>query len=726
MTDTTRAQHSLSEEVGERVDQILNDAPGPRPRILWWDAGGHLRTVIQRVCREMEISFVEQDHPLQFRTWVAEQGRKPSDEPSRVVWYIPQAKHGRDWFRDVEALGAVIEQSIEEVAADLYDIQSWQLRPWSEDGAVSESVAGVLSDELGGGSRPTLKQLQLRILTGDDSRPVEYLLRNGWGELPRSSEVVKKIRGLLDDEYVPHLEPDDSPEEIVRKVRRWAVAGWLQRAGVDRGRFPEPIAASRLDYAFRRLKGVLETDPQSNALTTFQAEYWPDVVDAVDEPWKLATCPVDGALEERLWEEWLDDLENGAYDTCRERAEARTEALRQHTSRLQEDVSKTSPSWIRAWRQATSLAFLSHRYETWEDRDAPVHALYADQENGSWHIDAAVRRIIVSGTPEEALPDDHPAQAALAQHREHLVSEAYLEYLRALGEKMKRGLAQGRVTNDDFQSAVTFWSDHEENLDTGNEAVVFYLDALRLDLARELSDRLQTRSDSSDEVDLSVDESTYLGTLPSETKFGMGAVLPGRTRAFEVRLDDNGTLQAFRNGRTLNKTQRSKLLRQEGWTVAPDDQNAWTHSRVAYVDTELDDIGENDLQAIEAKLAQRIDELADLIFKTIRQGDWNRAYVVTDHGFVLLPPDTGIEPVSPPDGEVKRRRVAAEDLSEDGPGILLHREQIPDLSYLASPVRLLVDPQQRFEKRGLSDARYYHGGALPQECVLSFLAIEAA
>jgi hypothetical protein len=75
---------------------------------------------------------------------------------------------------------------------------------------------------------------------------------------------------------------------------------------------------------------------------------------------------------------------------------------------------------------------------------------------------------------------------------------------------------------------------------------------------------------------------------------------------------------------------------------------------------------------------------------------------------------------------VKRRRVAADDLPDDDTGVLLTREKMPALSYLQCPVRVLLDPQQRYSKQGIPDSRYYHGGALPQECILSFLKIEAA
>jgi hypothetical protein len=46
------------------------------------------------------------------------------------------------------------------------------------------------------------------------------------------------------------------------------------------------------------------------------------------------------------------------------------------------------------------------------------------------------------------------------------------------------------------------------------------------------------------------------------------------------------------------------------------------------------------------------------------------------------------------------------------------------LDYLDTNLQLLVDPRQHFSKQGYSGDRYYHGGLLPQECMLSFLKIQ--
>lgn len=50
--------------------------------------------------------------------------------------------------------------------------------------------------------------------------------------------------------------------------------------------------------------------------------------------------------------------------------------------------------------------------------------------------------------------------------------------------------------------------------------------------------------------------------------------------------------------------------------------------------------------------------------------------------------------------------------------------QTPGTEYLNKSVRLLVKPRQYNSKSGLTDARYYHGGILPRECMLNFHRIE--
>lgn len=75
------------------------------------------------------------------------------------------------------------------------------------------------------------------------------------------------------------------------------------------------------------------------------------------------------------------------------------------------------------------------------------------------------------------------------------------------------------------------------------------------------------------------------------------------------------------------------------------------------------------------------------------------------------------------DGEVKYRRIAGDDIEDAGTGVRV-TGQTPGTEYLKTSVRLLAKPRQYNSKSGLTDARYYHGGILPQECMLNFLRVE--
>jgi hypothetical protein len=45
------------------------------------------------------------------------------------------------------------------------------------------------------------------------------------------------------------------------------------------------------------------------------------------------------------------------------------------------------------------------------------------------------------------------------------------------------------------------------------------------------------------------------------------------------------------------------------------------------------------------------------------------------------------------------------------------------LGYLDANVSAFARPLKRFSKQGVGDARFYHGGLLPQEFVLDFISI---
>jgi hypothetical protein len=191
---------------------------------------------------------------------------------------------------------------------------------------------------------------------------------------------------------------------------------------------------------------------------------------------------------------------------------------------------------------------------------------------------------------------------------------------------------------------------------------------------------------------------------------------------FDVSLVD-GELQPLRNNRRVTPNRRESLLDGDGWTVTRDEDDGWQSTRVAYFKNDLDNIGEKELNDLERLLAQRVDSLAEFIGEKIEQGEWDQAYILTDHGFVLLPETVTPEKISRPSGTTDsgRRWISGENVGEDGPGVLL--DDSARLGYLDSEVRILASPLKRFSKQGVGDARFYHGGLLPQEFVLDFISI---
>lgn len=205
----------------------------------------------------------------------------------------------------------------------------------------------------------------------------------------------------------------------------------------------------------------------------------------------------------------------------------------------------------------------------------------------------------------------------------------------------------------------------------------------------------------------------------------MAALTPGRAFRFKLQMEGE-TLVPMQGERALKtKQDRVSFLDSEGWSVPDARASGWEHHRIAYYDKEIDDVGEGEIGEIESHFSGYIDELADTISQKLTHENWDRIHVVTDHGFVLLPEDTAMESVSVNylNSEVKYRRVAGDEVEHAGTGVHLDANT-PGLDYLDTNLQLLVDPRQHYSKQGYSNSRYYHGGLLPQECMLSFLRVE--
>jgi hypothetical protein len=155
-----------------------------------------------------------------------------------------------------------------------------------------------------------------------------------------------------------------------------------------------------------------------------------------------------------------------------------------------------------------------------------------------------------------------------------------------------------------------------------------------------------------------------------------------------------------------------------------DDELVEGKERVAYYWNDLDKAGEGEMEEFESLFENRIDKISQTIQEELDSG-CDRAYILSDHGFVSLPESPDLDDIYPPDeaNHVTRRWVAGTDLPEDGDGVVVDEDT--QLGYIgeSTEIRVLADPIQRFRNQGLSDAKFYHGGALPQEFVLNFITI---
>jgi len=726
-----QATQTLPDAAKDTIRSEFNQAESSEPVVLWWDDGNYLEDIIDQACDELGVQLkIAEETPLQLRA---------DSVDGEQVWYVPHVKEPEDtegdydWFRDIKHTGGEVEMSIEDLTVHAFErgqLDAWELKATTQtdDPTKRREIARILHDKLTGGQLPTLEQLRTQIVTGGYTDPVAFILENGWGDIKDDPGTIEQMQDLLTSEGVDAVASEDEPADIVAATRRWAVAEWLIHGGADAEAFPSKYRTETAgDHDLPELKSLLNNTTSAGLLADrFLGDtVWPDIIEDIDEPWELADCIVDAALERRLWEEWHTAFDAGDYEECLTHAEQRHDALlgsEDYRGTYRGGYGPESP-WTQTWEQAAEVARLAHQLDTWNERSTDdVVSLYADPDDGTWQIDDAVLNLVVAGEPESELPESHPAVDTLGDLRTQLQPD-YVAYLEDLGDLVTETVEDGAPFVEEKHS-YQFFTKESDGLESGQTVAIFVIDALRLDLARRLADELReyVATLPADAPEFAIDEDVWLGTLPSETEFGKAALTPGEIQMFDVSLVD-GELQPRRNNRRVTTNRRESLLDGDGWTVTRDEDDGWQSTRVAYFKNDLDNIGEKELSDLERLLAQRVDSLAEFIGEKIEQGEWDQAYILTDHGFVLLPETVTPEKISRPSGTTDsgRRWISGEGMGEDAPGVLL--DDSARLGYLDADVRILASPLKRFSKQGVGDARFYHGGLLPQEFVLDFISI---
>jgi len=241
---------------------------------------------------------------------------------------------------------------------------------------------------------------------------------------------------------------------------------------------------------------------------------------------------------------------------------------------------------------------------------------------------------------------------------------------------------------------------------TDNGTVTVFVDGLRMDVARRVQERLVGTG-------MEVELTSTLAALPTVTQSAKPAVTPVRKDSFVAGPDfyvanaATGTKASIQMLRTLMGDNGVQVL---GSVDAGDPTGtAWTEA--GEIDHRGHDVGlrlVDDLDDEISRISGRVRELLE--------AGWERAEVVTDHGWILLP--GGMEKVELPPATTVIKKGRCARLKE---GAVVQTPTVP--WQWDRDVRIALAPGVTcFEANKV----YEHGGVSPQECIVPRLSVTVA
>jgi hypothetical protein len=318
------------------------------------------------------------------------------------------------------------------------------------------------------------------------------------------------------------------------------------------------------------------------------------------------------------------------------------------------------------------------------------------------------------------------AGAALYEMPEarRVVDGAYFDYVSRVGDHFSQLVETGGVWPPGGAADVTclrrsLWDPH-----AGRHGVIVS-DGLRLDLAHDLAELLDDNGPTLDHV---------LSTLPSNTPFGMSALLP--LTETPVGVDFSGGKAKLTQDGAARLEERDgrkdllarKLLNEKGKPAVGfvdleqllKDGHVPGAQVVVVFDQRIDEQGHKgteELPGLVGKMVRNLKRAIDML----HNAGIGTVHVVTDHGFLLLPPDAvdglGAPQVPPTQYLYKHQRWTALR-----PGALISE-------VLRLPLPLSPEITLGFARgvRSLEKAeQYLHGGISLQECVIPHLVSHRA
>jgi hypothetical protein len=293
--------------------------------------------------------------------------------------------------------------------------------------------------------------------------------------------------------------------------------------------------------------------------------------------------------------------------------------------------SGKAPQW-EILAQSVALMQSVQAFETKIDHISDANQLlqhYADPK-GWWQIDRAYREF------RQSIGDATGSYDRLHQR----IGRTYHRFLERINTRFSELLA-GRQKWDleALPSQTNFWNERV-NVRKGKRVAVIFVDALRLELAHALRERLLRDLDPSD---LTIQ--TRLVSLPAVTDVCMPALLPdGDSR--KVDYTDGWQVTIGESGNLAVKTERIAYLRKKFPRIqvyqeisellnTPTDQIPATAELYVTFHTALDNIGEEAHELALTVFSALLKDVERAIRK-LREAEIHEIHVITDHGFLLL------------------------------------------------------------------------------------------
>lgn len=428
----------------------------------------------------------------------------------------------------------------------------------------------------------------------------------------------------------------------------------------------------------------------------------------------------------------LDDL--GVLDTfafeerCFLRSVAKA-ALANHLEKARDLVAERSDSfWIRDAAKAAEWTLADATVKVLQEvanlqtvvkRDAPsgVVAWLDFQVGHAYRLDAAHRVMeqVAQDSSVAAGPLADVVARARAKHREFIdrIARSFQDAV------VKEGWpAPGCLrANDIYDQFVRVpWQE-------GKKVAFFWVDAFRYDLAKSLEASVASRH--------TVTVKAVCAQLPTITKIGMAALLPGAGEDFKISVE-GGEVAPVVKGRVLAALpQRLDYIREVvgpnrffaielsdlvgGGVLPPMD-----HVEVLVVRTsDIDQIGENNPAYLAGLLPGAIRNLQAALNRLADVG-FHKAVIATDHGFCWFDSVEGGDAIQKPAGEwveVKNRSL----LGAGQPNAQV-------ICVDAAHVGIRGDIPRYVAARGLASftrgVRYFHEGLSLQECLLPLVQVD--